>query len=75
MLAQFESEQKVQVISVDIDHKDSKVYKQYGKFFPGGGIPHAVLIDDKNNAVTQIHGYKPYPALLEEYKAATSGKK
>ena len=71
MLAQFESEQKVPVISVDIDHKDSKLFKQYGKYYPGGGIPHAVVLDQSDKVVSEIGGYMPYPDLLQKFKQDT----
>ena len=73
MLAQFESEQKVPVIAVDIDHKDAKVYQQYGKFYPGGGIPHGVILDQNDKVLGTIGGYMPYEGLLQEFKEATKG--
>ena len=73
MLAQFESEQHVPVISVDIDQKSTKLYEEYGKYYPGGGIPHAVILDSHDKVIGTIGGFVPYPDLLEQFKQDTKG--
>jgi hypothetical protein len=73
VLAQFESEQKVPVTSVDVDQKGAKVYQEYGKFYPGGGIPYAVILDANDKVIGNVGGYVPYGDLMQIFKEATKG--
>jgi thioredoxin-related protein len=62
------------VIAVDVDQKNSPLYKQYGQYYPGQGIPHAVFLDENGKVLGTVGGYMPYPDLLQEFKQDTKGK-
>jgi hypothetical protein len=74
VLSQLGTEKKVTVVYVNIDLKTSDLYKKYGKFYPGGGIPHAVILDSGDRQLGQIEGYLDYPALAQQYEAAIKSK-
>jgi thiol-disulfide isomerase/thioredoxin len=73
-LAHFAAEQpNITYQHVDIDQKDSDIYKTYfPNYFEGRGIPFTVLIDSSGKAKKQWTGYLPYHQMVDEILALGS---
>ena len=69
-IAALEQSSTFEVARLNIDHRDSPVFKKYAKLFEGDRIPFYVLLDSRGRKMETFSGIITYPALLDKLKAA-----
>ncbi len=64
MLARFGSDHNV--VMVNVDKKNSRVYKENIKYFKSRYIPFVVVVDAKGKVLHSFTGYRSYEQLKKE---------
>ncbi|MGE0493351.1 MAG: TlpA family protein disulfide reductase [Vulcanimicrobiota bacterium] len=64
-LAQFESDNLVKVVDLNMDQRNTPDFKKYGKYFQGRSIPFTVFVDADGKAVHKITGMASHSDLVK----------